>query len=227
MSRQQPKVAREEAPRLAAAMARPQEAAPEPSLLRLQRLLGNRAVVSSLRAAGQASLAVGSAHDPLEAEADAVARSITGLTPRGRSVGPAADAHDSPVPSVGAAGGELDGATAAAIDAARGGGAALPGGVRSDMEQSFGGVDFGGVRVHAGPQAAELNRAVSAEAFTIGRDVFFATPPDLTSRTGQALLAHELTHTVQQGAAPAVAQRAATDDVQVEERQDEAPRSHT
>ena len=70
---------------------------------------------------------------------------------------------------------------------------------RMAMNASFG-VDFGRVRVHTDARAAESARAVQASAFTVGRDVVFAAgryAPDTPA--GRQLLAHELTHVVQQG----------------------------
>src|SRR5690349_9771950 len=69
--------------------------------------------------------------------------------------------------------GPLDPQIGAAIDAARGGGAALPEAVRADMEHHLG-ADFSAVRVHTGARADTLNRAVQAEAFTTGTDIFFS-----------------------------------------------------
>jgi hypothetical protein len=85
----------------------------------------------------------------------------------------------------------------------RDGGAPLPGEVRDFMEPRFG-ADFSGVRLHSGSEAANLNREVSAQAFTTGHDIFLGGGvSDLGSDAGKRLLAHELTHTIQQGAAPA------------------------
>jgi len=69
---------------------------------------------------------------------------------------------------------------------------------RAFMEPCFG-HDFGHVRVHTDAQAAESARAVNALAFTVGRDVVFG-PGQYAPATqrGRALLAHELTHVVQQ-----------------------------
>ena len=80
----------------------------------------------------------------------------------------------------------------------RGGGSSLEQGTRQDMETALG-HDFAGVQVHTGPAADDLNRELSATAFTTGQDVFFrdgAYAPG--SRDGRELLAHELTHVVQQ-----------------------------
>lgn len=65
--------------------------------------------------------------------------------------------------------------------------------------------DFGDVRVHTDARAASAARSVAAEAFTVGRDVFFAEgryAPE--TGAGRKLLAHELTHVVQQEHAPVV-----------------------
>jgi hypothetical protein len=96
------------------------------------------------------------------------------------------------------------------------GGSPLPAGTRAFMEPRFG-ADFSGVRLHTGSTAAQLNRAVSAQAFTHGRDIYLgAGTNNLESSTGKQLLAHELAHTIQQGAAgthdPAV-QRARSSEV--------------
>jgi hypothetical protein len=85
-----------------------------------------------------------------------------------------------------------------AIQEKRGGGQGLDTGVRRQMEGALG-ADFSGVRVHADTQADSLNRSLSARAFTTGNDIFFrqgAYEPG--SSTGRELIAHELTHVVQQ-----------------------------
>jgi len=84
------------------------------------------------------------------------------------------------------------------LSATRGGGRSLPGNLRGQMEAGFG-ADFSGVRVHTGGEAAQLNRAVSAQAFTHGQDIYLGEGKgDLESSAGRKLLAHELTHTIQQ-----------------------------
>jgi len=89
---------------------------------------------------------------------------------------------------------------AADIARSQGAGAPLPTGVRKFMEPRFG-ADFNRVRIHTGEQAARLSRQVSAQAFTVGNQLFFGKDqfqPDTPQ--GQQLIAHELTHTLQQGA---------------------------
>jgi hypothetical protein len=90
------------------------------------------------------------------------------------------------------------------IEALRGGGRPLPRQVRDFYEPRFG-HDFGGVRVHTGPRAAQTARGVDARAFTLGSDLVFAAGEYAPhTEEGGRLLAHELTHVVQQGgAAPA------------------------
>jgi hypothetical protein len=96
----------------------------------------------------------------------------------------------------GAAAGEPD---AAAVKQQLGSGQALDGGVQSRMGAAFG-YDFSGVRVHSDARAGELSGQLNARAFTIGSDVAFAggeyQPGTLI---GDALIAHELAHVVQQG----------------------------
>jgi Domain of unknown function (DUF4157) len=70
--------------------------------------------------------------------------------------------------------------------------------LRNKMESAFD-ADFSGVRIHTGAAAERLSRHLSAHAFTHGRDIFFNAGeyrPDTTD--GRRLLAHELTHVVQQ-----------------------------
>jgi hypothetical protein len=66
------------------------------------------------------------------------------------------------------------------------------------MEESLG-HDFSDVRIHSDSDAHNLNEAVSARAFTTGNDVFFKQGTyNPASSAGRELLAHELTHVVQQ-----------------------------
>jgi Domain of unknown function (DUF4157) len=92
---------------------------------------------------------------------------------------------------------------ASAIEAARGAGQPLERSIRERLELQLGEA-LGDVRVHADARAEVLTRAVSARAFTVGSDMFFgpgAYQPG--SREGNRLIAHEVTHTVQQRGAPA------------------------
>lgn len=98
-------------------------------------------------------------------------------------------------------------ALAQRIEARRGGGAPLAPALRHDLENRFGS-DFGAVRTHTDAEAASLSRALDAQAFTSGSDVYFdAGRYAPAAPEGRALLAHELTHVVQQGASPAAARQ--------------------
>jgi hypothetical protein len=84
------------------------------------------------------------------------------------------------------------------IRSLRGGGRPLPQSTRNFYELRFG-YDFSQVRVYSGSKAAETAREVNAQAFTIGQNVVFGAghyAPDTAS--GKRLLAHELTHVLQQ-----------------------------
>ena len=97
--------------------------------------------------------------------------------------------------------------TQAAIDAMRGGGAPLDPATRAFMEPRFG-HDFSRVRVHTDARAATVARSLDALAFTVGDDIAFAPGQYRPgSDEGRALLAHELTHTIQQTGGAARVQR--------------------
>jgi hypothetical protein len=87
------------------------------------------------------------------------------------------------------------------IERARGGGQPLEERVQAQMESAFG-ADFSAVRVHTDAEAHSLNDAVGAVAFATCSDIFFQSGAyDPASSAGRHLLAHELTHVVQQGGA--------------------------
>jgi len=79
-----------------------------------------------------------------------------------------------------------------------GGGYPLPETDRDFMERSFG-IDFRDVRVHTDSNAVQLSRELNAEAFTHGRDIYLGTRRyNPGTPSGKRLMAHELTHVVQQ-----------------------------
>jgi Domain of unknown function (DUF4157) len=98
-----------------------------------------------------------------------------------------------------------------AIASARGHGRALEGPVRERVGEALDD-PLTDVRVHADERADALARSVSARAFTTGTDIFFARG-EFRPRTasGDALLAHELTHVVQQRGSPASGPLTVTD----------------
>jgi hypothetical protein len=93
------------------------------------------------------------------------------------------------------------------IHSLEGGGEPLSLAVRNFMEPRFG-HDFSHVRVHADAKANQVARAVTAHAFTVGRNVAFAAGQYAPQTPiGQRLLAHELTHVMQQDYRPSRIQR--------------------
>ena len=87
------------------------------------------------------------------------------------------------------------------LQSSKGGGSPLDNNTRSEMESGFG-ADFSGVRVHNDSAAVQMNQQLGAQAFTSGNDIYFNEGKyNPGSDSGKHLLAHELTHTVQQGAA--------------------------
>jgi hypothetical protein len=88
------------------------------------------------------------------------------------------------------------------IQAMRGGGRPLPDGTRGFYETRMG-YDFSGVRIHADANANDAATHLNAQAFTLGQDIFFgAGRYEPQTNSGKWLLAHELTHTVQQSPQP-------------------------
>ncbi|MFE6962957.1 DUF4157 domain-containing protein [Streptomyces sp. NPDC057696] len=93
-----------------------------------------------------------------------------------------------------------------ARDASSSDGHALAPSLRAEMESHLG-ADLSGVRLHTSPAATASANALRARAYTVGQDIVFGPGEYRPEHTaGRALIAHELTHTVQQalgGAAPA------------------------
>ncbi|MFN5727444.1 MAG: DUF4157 domain-containing protein [Pseudanabaena sp.] len=98
-------------------------------------------------------------------------------------------------------GGEASLDLESSIQSARGSGQSLDPNLQDKMGQAMG-ADFSGVKVHTDSQSDQLNKSIQAKAFTTGQDVFFRQGAyNPSSASGQELIAHELTHVVQQGGA--------------------------
>ncbi|MFF1614383.1 DUF4157 domain-containing protein [Amycolatopsis sp. NPDC058278] len=83
-----------------------------------------------------------------------------------------------------------------------GGGSPLDTATRADMETRFG-HDFGDVRVHTDAAAHDSAKSVNAQAYTVGSNIVFQRDKfDPASDSGKHMLAHELTHVVQQRSGP-------------------------
>jgi hypothetical protein len=84
----------------------------------------------------------------------------------------------------------------------KGGGRPLEPETRTFMESRLG-QDFGDVRLHTDGAAGESARAINAQAYTVGSDIVFQSGRyEPQTPTGQRVLAHELTHVVQQRSGP-------------------------
>lgn len=164
------------------------------------------------RLAPQPKLAVGAAGDRFEREADQVADSVMrgGRADVGHAAPPsvqracaACSAEDETIRGKPQASSlNTSASVSGAIGAARGAGAPLAGAARAFFEPRFG-RDFGNVRVHADARADSLAGSLRARAFTVGSDIFFKEGEYApASEGGRRLLAHELTHVVQQARAP-------------------------
>ena len=166
-----------------------------------------KSTVAGLGMLAQARMEVGRADDPAEVEADAMALDfLRWQQSAGQQSAPAHEQVSSGQTSRSSSNGTMETGGFAVGDSLEsdisretGRGSGLDGSTRGQFEGFFG-VDLGGVRLHADSKAAELSRSLGAEAFTVGNDVFFGegrfTPG---SSSGMGLLAHELTHVVQQG----------------------------
>jgi Domain of unknown function (DUF4157) len=161
----------------------------------------------------QPKLAIGAPGDKYEQEADRVAQQVVQRLNAPQVGGPGPEAtvqRQTPedeelqmkpmlqMRGNAKTGGQASPDLESAINQARGGGQSLDTGLQRSMGQAMG-ANFSRVRVHTDNRADQLNRSIQAKAFTTGQDVFFrqgAYQPG--SRGGQELLAHELTHVVQQ-----------------------------
>lgn len=177
----------------------------------LQQALGNQGVLRRM----EAGLRINEVNDPAEREADRVATAVMAA--------PSGDAHPPPVATmpgpvvqrkcaaceederVQVQRKESSPAQPVAVPPAVGvvlssAGQLLDRGTRTFMEKRFA-HDFSDVRVHTDPQAADSARAVNALAYTVGSDVVFgASGYQPQTNSGRRLLAHELTHVIQQRA---------------------------
>jgi hypothetical protein len=211
-------------------------------VLTLQRAAGNRAVnrlvaanagrKSRTRLPIQARLTVGPANDSYEQEADRVAAQVTSQinapqsqsSQTGQNVQRQQEDEElkrKPLVQFKSTEGGMNVSAdlESSIQAARSGGQPIAENVRAPMESAFG-TDFGGVKVHTDSEAHTLNRSVQARAFTTGQDIFFREGEyKPNSKEGQQLLAHELTHVVQQNGSQ-LQRKAPNEKVEQEPKQD-------
>ncbi|MEA5485179.1 MULTISPECIES: DUF4157 domain-containing protein [Pseudanabaena] len=179
---------------------------PEPASS-VQRKPENRLKAIAQNRSIQAKLAIGEPNDKYEKEADDTASKVVqqintpiqnqsiqrDALPQGNKL------RKKPLQrreNVG--GGDASTELESSIQSARGGGQPLAANLQRSMGQAMG-ADFSGVKVHTDSQSDQLNQSIQAKAFTTGQDVFFRQGAyEPSSRGGQELIAHELTHVVQQ-----------------------------
>ena len=146
----------------------------------------------------QRKLTIGESKDPLEQEADRIADQVLAA--------PSHSAVSGAPPRIqrfaGQATGEVDTVPTSVERVLTSSGRPLDPALQQDMGQRFG-HDFSQVRVHSGAAAEQSAQDVSASAYTVGHNIVFGTGRFAPgSSEGQRLIAHELTHVVQQGASP-------------------------
>lgn len=186
-------------------------------LLQLQRTIGNQAVLRLMASGG---VHISRPDDAHEMEAERVTARIMSMRGGANRNAPAADSvrvdrpqgQEDPADRVdrraaasGSAAAQAPGANLrAGLQRLEGAGHALAPTERAFFEPRFG-ASFGAVRVHTGGEADALARSVDARAFTVDHHIVFrAGEYRPETQAGRHLLAHELTHTIQQGAALAV-----------------------
>jgi len=185
-------------------LAEPFSASPQ-DLQSLHPFIGNRLLGQII----QAKLSVGPAKDHFEQEADYFAKQVTKdnaySSRRGKPAQPKSvtlvSRQTSPqsMPSNSNGGFEAAQEMESQLKSSKGRGNQLSDNTRNFVESQFGS-DFSKVRVHTDYQAGQMTQELGAEAFTHGNDIYMAKgryQPE--SNAGQQLLAHELTHVVQQG----------------------------
>ncbi|GEN13194.1 protein of unknown function [Myxococcus fulvus] len=141
----------------------------------------------------QRELTISAPGDPFERQADAVADQVMG-TPRPTTLGSGLHRGNGDVGASRAL------APPVVHEVLARPGRPLEPAARDAMEERFGGADFSSVRVHDDSRAAQSALAVGAHAYSVGSDVVFAPGRyGPGTATGDRLLAHELTHTLQGG----------------------------
>jgi len=147
----------------------------------------------------QAKLAIRASNDPLEQEADRVADQVLAAPahPAVKRASPNIQRSTGPATGVASA------APASVEHVLASSGRPLDSALQQDMGQRFG-HDFSRVRVHSGAAAEQSARDVSAHAYTVGHNIVFGAGQFAPmAHAGRRLIAHELMHVVQQGAATA------------------------
>ncbi len=157
----------------------------------------------------QCKLSIGSTDDPLELEADAIADTVVRMPEQNFIQRKCNECEEEdklqrkPLISFiqrkeSSAGAVASDTVTNQINSSRGSGSSMDGHTLSFMQSRFG-TDFSYVKIHTGHESVQMNRELNAKAFTVGNDIYFNEGQyNPNSNEGKHLLAHELTHTVQQ-----------------------------
>lgn len=146
----------------------------------------------------QPKLSIGQPNDKYEQEADAMAEQVVqnkNISPTApRSIQKISEGQSGSTPTQ-----QSSSSTESTLRQSQGKGNALPKNTQSEMETAFG-QDFSNVKIHTGSEAQSMSQDLGALAFTHGSDIYFNSGQfNPNSNSGKKLLAHELTHTIQQG----------------------------
>lgn len=199
---------------------------PSNDILNLQHSIGNQAVQRLLKSgAVQAKLNITQPNDRYEKEADAVADKVMRMpesqvqrqneedeeeemvqtkpiaeqiTSLQRQIEPEEDEEEMIQPKASQGGFEVNDTFGSQLIDAKSEGQLMNRQERGYFEPRFG-ADFSGVHLHSGSKSGQLARSINAQAFTHGSDIYFgAGKYNPHSAKGRHLMAHELTHTIQQ-----------------------------
>lgn len=186
-------------------------------VLRIQQVVGNQAVIKALSTRIQPKLKGGNSNDLYEQEADRIAAWIMTM-PNPENVAKLDAVEEEELIAVQRIQRketnnqhyELNPKLESQINDLRYGGQPLPQSVRGFFEPRFG-YDFSQVRLHSGGLAVETTNALNSRAYTIGNDIVLgAGQGDFNSSKGKMLLAHELTHVIQQNCNANIGKRVVT-----------------
>jgi len=161
-------------------------------ILNLQQTIGNKAVTELLEEGIiQAKLEISTPGDTHEQEADSMASKVMRKEDDRVMTKPS---QITSKPSHQQTTTQFD----SSIKSTKGSGSSLDKSTRNFMESRFKN-DFSNVKIHTDSNASNMSKSIHAKAFTIGNDIYFKSGMfNPASNSGKELLAHELTHTIQQ-----------------------------
>ena len=171
-------------------------------MVQLQSTVGNRQTRRLINTSHpiQTNLTVGPANDKYEREADSIAKQVVKQirTAVRRQEDEKKIMTKSGIQRINRDGGNVNQDLETAIHHAGSTGQPLPGSVRQPLENAFGS-DFSNVKIHTGSDSNSMNLSLQSRAFTNGPNIFFKHGEyNPQSQKGRELLAHELTHVIQQ-----------------------------